>query len=86
MGNTAKVNITLPAEDLSRLDTFAQKEHLTRSGLIREAVRSFMRQREEEEKRRKERMQEAALDIRKLREKADSWDGISEIRRWREAR
>ncbi len=28
----------------------------------------------------------AALDIRKLREKAGEWNGVAEIRKWRETR
>lgn len=42
--------------------------------------------REEEEKRWRKRMQEAALDIRKLRKKAGDCDGVSEIRKCRDAR
>lgn len=88
MGRATKINITLSEEELSQIDDFAERRSSTRSSFIREAVKSYMERArtEEEEKRRRKRMQEAALDIRKLRKKAGDWDGVSEIRKWRDSR
>lgn len=88
MGTATKINITLSKEQLSEIDNFVERRSSTRSSFIREAARFYMNRvrMEEEENRRRRRMQEAALDIRKLRKKAGDWDGVSEIRKWRDAR
>jgi Ribbon-helix-helix protein, copG family. len=88
MGKAVKINITLPEEELRRVDAFVQRQKDTRSGLIQEALRSFIeqKQKEEKEKEKRERMIKAASEIRQLREKSGEWDGVAEIRKWREAR
>lgn len=85
MGKTVKINITLPEEQLKALDAFVQEEGDTRSSLIRRALKVFTNQ-EEKERRERERqrgMIKAASDIRELRKKSGYWDGVAEIRRWR---
>ena len=88
MGRAVKINITLPEEELREVDTFIQQQGDTRSGLIQQALRFFIEQKERErrEKEKQKGMMEAASEIKQLREKSGDWDGVAEIRRWREAR
>ncbi len=88
MGRAIKINITLPEEELSLVDVFVQKQGDTRSGLIQQALRAFMEQKEREarEREKREGMIKAALEIKQLKEKSGQWDGVAEIRRWRETR
>lgn len=88
MGRAVRINVTLPEEELKKVDAFAQKEGDTRSGLILQALRFFMeeKEREEREEERRTSMMKAASDIRKLREKSGDWNGVAEIRKWRDAR
>lgn len=83
-----KINITLPEEELRRIDDFARKDSFSRSGFIRQAARFYMEHTKQKEEERKcyQRMQQAALNIHKFREKAGNWDGVAEIRKWRETR
>jgi len=88
VGKALKINITLPEEALSRIDRFSRAEKTTRSGLILRALQSYMQQREEslaQEKRRKQ-IDSASSEIRRLRAKPGDWDGVTEIRKWRESR
>jgi len=88
MGRVVKINITLPGEELKKIDKFVRSEGMTRSGLILEALRFFMEMVEEEAAERIKRMsiQRASADIRKLRIKSGKWNGVAEIRKWRELR
>lgn len=88
MGKVVKINITLPEEELRKVDAFTRRQGDTRSGLIQQALRFFLeyKKREEEEKERRERMANAALEIKELKEKSGEWDGVAEIRKWRETR
>ena len=88
MSKIRKINITLPEEELRRIDDFARKDSFSRSGFIRQAARFYIEEakQKEKEKKRRQRMREAARNIHKLRKKAGNWDGASEIRKWREAR
>lgn len=88
MGKVVKINITLPEEELRKVDAFTRRQGDTRSGLIQQALRFFLeyKKKEEEEKERRERMANAALEIKELKEKSGEWDGVAEIRKWRETR
>jgi len=88
VGKAVKINITLPAEELRRVDAFIRRQGNTRSGFIQRALRFFVEQKEKEEreKEKREGMIKAALEIKQLREKSGEWDGVAEIRKWREIR
>jgi metal-responsive CopG/Arc/MetJ family transcriptional regulator len=88
MGKAVKINITLPEEELKRVDAFARRHGNTRSGLVQRALHFFIKQkeREEEERKRRVEMTKAISEIKQLQEKAGEWDGVSEVRKWREAR
>ena len=87
MNKAMKINITLPEDELSKIDRYTKEEGTTRSGLILRALRSYMKRKEEEaaERMRRLAIQRATTDIRKLRGKAGKWDGVAEIRKWRDA-
>jgi len=88
MGKAVKINITLPEEELREADAFVQKQGNTRSGLIQQALRFFIEQKEKEkrEKEKRDGLIKAASEIRQLREKSGKWDGVAEIGKWREAK
>jgi metal-responsive CopG/Arc/MetJ family transcriptional regulator len=88
MGRAVKINITLPEKELKDVDAFVQRQGDTRSGFIQQALRFFIEQkeREEEERKRREGMIKAALEIKQLKEKSGEWDGVSEIRKWRKSK
>ena len=87
MSNTVKINITLPGDELVRIDRQVKEERTTRSGLILRALRSYIARREEEEaeKVRRLKMQKAVSDIKRLRAKSGKWNGVAEIRKWRDS-
>ena len=88
MGRAVKINITLPGEELKRIDEFVKSEGITRSGLILEALRLLMETAEQDaaEHMRRKSIRRASLNIKNLREKSGKWNGVSEIRKWRELR
>ena len=88
MGKMVKINITLPEEELREIDAFVQRQGNTRSGLIQQSLRFFIehKEKEEKEKEKRERMIKAALEIKQLSEMSGKWDGVAEIRKWREIR
>jgi CopG family transcriptional regulator / antitoxin EndoAI len=82
----AKVMISLPERFLSEVDKAAQAEHRTRSDLIREALREYLRA----EKRSKKpienaRVKEAFETLRSLTWK-EKFDSTEVIRRMRDSR
>jgi hypothetical protein len=88
MSRAIKINITLPEDELNRIDKHTKEEGTTRSGLILRALQSYMKakQQETEQKTRRLMIEKASSDIRKLRAKAGKWDGVAEIRKWRDSK
>ena len=86
MGRAMKINITLPEDELSRIDRYTKEEGTTRSGFILRALRSYIKRKEEQaaEKIKRLAIQKASSDIKKLRIKAGKWNGVAEIRKWRD--
>ncbi len=82
-----RVNAIFPEETLEKLGTIAKEEKKSRSMLIREAVENLIEehQRMLEERRRKARLERAVKVQDRLRKKAGDWNGVSEIRKWRES-
>ena len=81
----AKINVSFPEGFLGQLDRLTREEHITRSELLRKAVKLYMdawNQKKAEEKRQKGIME--AMKIQDaLRKKSGKWDGVSELRKWR---
>ena len=83
-----RLNITISDEVFRDLENLKEEEKLNRSELIRRAIILYKSEFEKKlkEKRRKERVMHAVQDINKLRESTGIWDGVSEIRRFRDSR
>ena len=83
-----RINAVLREDIVTALDEIAQVEHTNRSGLWRAAaeryIEEFRRRRTEEARRL--RLLEAVQAQDLLREKSGAWDGVAEIRKWRETR
>jgi metal-responsive CopG/Arc/MetJ family transcriptional regulator len=81
-----RINSILDEELLKKIDRTAKEMKKSRSLFIREASERYLRDYEakklEEERKRKF---AAAVQVQdKLREKTGEWDGVGEIRKWRE--
>jgi len=75
-------------EELHTIDDFVREKGETRSRLILRALQLFMeesRRMKAEEARRREK-EDALREILRLRDKAGGWDGVAEIRKWRDRR
>lgn len=83
----AKVMISLPREFLAEIDRVAREEHRTRSELLREAVRLYLRTRRAVP-RDDPRVHQAVVvqDRLAAEDRAVGWDSTAELRRWRERR
>ena len=83
-----RINAVLRDDIVTALDEIARVEHTSRSGLLRAAavryIEEFRNRREEEFRRLKLLEAVKAQDV--LREKSGEWDGVAEIRKWREVR
>lgn len=84
----SKINITIPADFLKNVDKSAKEEHLSRSEFLRQAVETYweVRKTRQELKKRAQNIKEAMQIQEHLRKKAGKWDGVAEIRKWREVR
>lgn len=84
----SKINITIPADFLKKVDKSAKDEHLSRSEFLRKAVETYweVRKTKQAERKREKNIKEAMQIQEVLRKKAGKWDGVEELRRWREAR
>jgi len=82
-----RINTVFPETTLEKLDSIAKDEKKSRSMLLREAAEKLIdeHQRQVEEKQRKTRMTRALVAQDRLRKKSGKWDGVAEVRKWREA-
>lgn len=83
-----RINLSIDEKELQELDNIREKENLSRSKLIREAIRLYKRKfnKIDLENRRIEKIKNAIRIQDSLRKYSRNWDGVSEIRKWREAR
>ena len=81
-----RINAILPEDTIKKIDSIAKEEKKSRSKLLREAAEKLIieNQRQKTEQIRKERLMKAIKIQDNLRKKAGKWDGVSEIRKWRE--
>jgi metal-responsive CopG/Arc/MetJ family transcriptional regulator len=81
-----RISAVLDEELIRELDRLAREERTSRSELLRRAALAFIdeHRRRQEEKHRRERLQQAVEFQDRLRAKSGSWDGVAEVRRWRE--
>ena len=83
-----RINVMLSDENIEKIDTIAKEEKKSRSKLLREAAEMFIAEyeRAKAEKLRKKKFMQAIKAQDGLRDKAGEWDGVSEVRKWRERR
>jgi metal-responsive CopG/Arc/MetJ family transcriptional regulator len=81
-----RINAILSDVVVQALDNIAQEEKKSRSQLLREGAEKIIAEYEQkwEEKRRQVKMQQAMAVQDRLREKSGAWDGVAEIRKWRD--
>jgi metal-responsive CopG/Arc/MetJ family transcriptional regulator len=81
-----RINAVLREDIVEELDIIAKEEHKNRSELLREAAEKLIaehRLRREEELRRA-RLERSVATQERLREKSAGWDGVAEVRKWRD--
>ena len=83
-----RVNLSIDEQELQILDDMVKNQNVTRSKLIRDAVKLYKREldRMDMEKERMERISNAIKIQDSLSKYSKDWDGVSEIRKWRESR
>ncbi len=81
-----RINTVFPATTLEKLDQIAKEQKKSRSSVLREAAELLIgeHQRRLEERRKKDRMRKAFAVQDRLRRKAGNWDGVAELRKWRD--
>lgn len=81
-----RVNVVLAKETVEQLDVIAREEHKNRSEVLREAATAKIEEyrRALAEKQLRERRQRAVAVQDRLREKIGDWDGVAQIRDWRD--
>ncbi|GAG57133.1 unnamed protein product [marine sediment metagenome] len=83
-----RINLSIDEKELQELDYMSGKVNISRSKLIREAIRLYKKEFDKKnmENRRIEKIKNAIRIQDSLRKYSKGWDGVSEIRKWREAR
>ena len=76
-----KVNVSLSQEVLQDLDKAARESRTSRSAFLSQAVRHYLEEKGEEQKREKRKQAAAAID--RFREEFGGWDGTAEVLKWR---
>lgn len=81
-----RINAILSDELVQALDAIAQEKNKSRSQLLREGAEKIIAEyeRQSEERRRRVKMQQAMAVQDRLRDKSGTWDGVAEIRKWRD--
>jgi metal-responsive CopG/Arc/MetJ family transcriptional regulator len=82
-----RINISIDEAELEDLDRLRKQSKITRSGLIRQAIGLFKKELEKQkiEENRKKELLEAFKIQKELSKLTEGWDGVSEIRKWRES-
>ena len=83
-----RINLSIDEKELQELDYMSGKVNISRSKLIREAIQLYKKEfdKKDMENRRIEKIKNAIRIQDSLRKYSKGWDGVSEIRKWREAR
>lgn len=83
-----RVNLSIGEQELQILDDMVENENISRSKLIREAIKLYKKEfdKADMEKKRLERISNAINIQDGLSKYSKDWDGVSEIRKWRESR
>ena len=83
-----RVNLSINEQELQILDDMVKNQNVTRSRLIRDAIKLYKRKfdRMDMENKRIERISNAIKIQDRLSKYSKDWDGVSEIRKWRESK
>jgi metal-responsive CopG/Arc/MetJ family transcriptional regulator len=83
-----RVNLSISEKELQILDDMVKNKNVSRSKLIREAIELYKNEfdKKEAENERIERIKSAINIQNNLSKYSKDWDGVSEIRKWRESR
>lgn len=81
-----RINAVLTDDLVKKIDAVAKEQKKSRSKFIREASERYIAEykREKEEEMRMKKFASAARIQDRLRKKGGAWDGVAEIRKWRE--
>jgi metal-responsive CopG/Arc/MetJ family transcriptional regulator len=81
-----RINASLTADLLKKIDQAASEQNKSRSRFIREATEKTIaeHERKKEEEKRKEAFAQAIRLQDKLRKKGGKWEAVGEIKKWRE--
>ncbi len=83
-----RINTVFQENILEEIDLIAKEEGKSRSALLREAAQKLIREHQQlkAEKDRRKKIKRA-IDVQNaLRKKSGRWDGVAELRKWRESR
>jgi metal-responsive CopG/Arc/MetJ family transcriptional regulator len=83
-----RVNLSIGEKELQILDDMVKNINASRSKLIRDAIELYKKEldKKEAENDRVERIKSAIKIQDNLSKYSKDWDGVSEIRKWRESR
>lgn len=83
-----RLNITISDDVFEKLENLKREEKSSRSELIRKAIVLYKNEFDKKivEKERKEKILKAISKINEIRESTGAWDGVKEIRRFRDSR
>jgi metal-responsive CopG/Arc/MetJ family transcriptional regulator len=81
-----RINVILSEDILEQIDGIAKQEKKSRSLLLREAAEKAIEERRNkiEGLRRRARREAAFEAVDRLKKKCGTWDGVAEIRKWRD--
>lgn len=81
-----RINTILPEDTIKKLDNIAKALKKSRSKILREAADKIIEEYEtlKAEQIKRVKIKQAIKIQDKLREKSGRWNGISEVRKWRE--
>jgi metal-responsive CopG/Arc/MetJ family transcriptional regulator len=81
-----RINAVFSEDTIKKIDRIAKEEKKSRSSLLREAAERLLDEyrKNKAEQRRKDLLTRAIKTQDRLRAKAGKWDGVSEVRKWRE--
>jgi metal-responsive CopG/Arc/MetJ family transcriptional regulator len=83
-----RINAVFDEDTIDKIDRIGKEKRKSRSALLREAAERLIEEyrRQKDEAMRKEKVAQAITVQDRLRRKSEKWDGVSELRRWRESR
>ena len=83
-----RINVVFDEDMIEQIDQMGKEVRKSRSALLREGAEKLIEayRRQKDEDIRKKKIAQAIMVQDRLRRKSKNWDGVSELRRWRESR